>query len=549
MSIATTIPSHAAWFSLDDVTDLERRALPEYFSPGSELKTSESYKQARNFIVGMYREQPTLYLSLTECRRHLSLDVAAVMRMHQFLEHWGLINYLSQRPHASGAHDSTTVLLDGPASAAVGATAPLARPLALGCGANLSSRANAYRAASGAANGDEKEWTPEATMALLEGLEQFEERCAAHAPPPRADTPLRPRPRPRPTPTSTRIPSIPQPPRMPPRSSFLPTPSSAALSCRRRWEDVAAHVGRTPEECVRQFLRLPLEEPYQPEVGPRRPWPRSRPHPRSRPAPPLAPSPPPNPRRPLALTPSLLRLAASARRCHRPATLPACPPHRRGARRRRRRRRGGRAGRGTQWGGSDRGRNRRRRCCGERPEGGGTGDARGSAAARAAAGGRRGATDAAPLRRRRRHAAAAARGQAADGAPSLPPLTPYHPPTPTTTTTTTHLLTLTLTLTFGQVEELGGILQREREQIERARAQARPFIPPSTHPLSTAATSTTTRPLAPPAPLTPPPTHGLQVFSERLQFERRRLAPPGAPVPTHGVVAASAVPQAQPRTG
>ena len=132
--------------------------------------------------------------------------------------------------------------------------------------------------------------------------------------------------------------------------------------------------------------------------------------------------------------------------------------------------------------------------------------------------------------------------------PSLPPLTPYHPPTPTITTTT-HLLTLTLARTLGQVEELGGILQREREQIERAQAQARPFIPPSTHPLSTAATSTTTRPLAPPAPLTPPPTHGLQVFSERLQFERRRLAPPGAPVPTHGVVAASAVPQAQPRTG
>jgi hypothetical protein len=216
----TTIPSHAAWFSLDDVHDLERRALPEYFSPGSELKTSESYKQARNFIVGTYREQPTLYLSLTECRRHLSLDVAAVMRLHQFLEHWGLINYLSQRPHASGAA-GTTVLLDGPASAAVGATAPLVRPLALGCDANLSSRANAYRAAPVAANGDEKEWTPEATMALLEGLEQFDERCAAHAPPPRAaipppSPPPRPRPRPRPAPTSTRTPSIPQPPFTPP---------------------------------------------------------------------------------------------------------------------------------------------------------------------------------------------------------------------------------------------------------------------------------------------------------------------------------------------
>ena len=212
MALPTTIPSHAAWFSLDDVHDLERRALPEYFSPGSELKTSESYKQARNFIVSTYREQPTLYLSLTECRRHLSLDVAAVMRLHQFLEHWGLINYLAQKPHASGAHDGTTVLLDGPASAAVGATAPLVRPPALGCGANLPSRANVYRAAPGAANVDEKEWTPEATMALLEGLEQFEERCAAHAPRPRAATPD---PAPAPAPAQRPPPPAPAPSRKP----------------------------------------------------------------------------------------------------------------------------------------------------------------------------------------------------------------------------------------------------------------------------------------------------------------------------------------------
>ena len=237
------VPSHAAWFSLDDVHDIERRALPEYFSPGSSLKTSESYKQARNFIVGTYREQPTLYLSLTECRRHLSLDVAAVMRMHQFLEHWGVINYLSQRPHVSGAHhDCTTIMLDGPASAAVGATVPLVRSLAPGCDANLSTRENAYRAALDAANGGEKEWTAEATTALLEGLEHFEEGCAPHTSfpqPPSSSRPLQ---------SSRHLPSVPY---SPPPPALLPTPSRAALSRRCRWEDVAAHVGRTPEECVR----------------------------------------------------------------------------------------------------------------------------------------------------------------------------------------------------------------------------------------------------------------------------------------------------------
>ena len=31
------------------------------------------------------------------------IDVSAVMRLHDFLEHWGLVNYLSQRPQASSS--------------------------------------------------------------------------------------------------------------------------------------------------------------------------------------------------------------------------------------------------------------------------------------------------------------------------------------------------------------------------------------------------------------------------------------------------------------
>ena len=179
--MTTTIPSHAAWFAVDDVHDIERRALPEYFGSGTALKTSESYKQARNFIVSMYREQPSLYLSVTECRRHLALDVSAVMRLHQFLEHWGLINYLAQRPHGSGSSDGS-VVLDGPAAAAVAATAPHVRLSLTPGGSGLSTRPNLYSTA--AANGsagssatstapaEEKEWSNESVLALLEGIEQ-----------------------------------------------------------------------------------------------------------------------------------------------------------------------------------------------------------------------------------------------------------------------------------------------------------------------------------------------------------------------------------------
>uniref|UniRef100_A0A1A9WM73 SWIRM domain-containing protein n=1 Tax=Glossina brevipalpis TaxID=37001 RepID=A0A1A9WM73_9MUSC len=36
---------------------------------------------------------PTEYLTNTACRRNLAGDVCAIMRVHAFLEQWGLINY------------------------------------------------------------------------------------------------------------------------------------------------------------------------------------------------------------------------------------------------------------------------------------------------------------------------------------------------------------------------------------------------------------------------------------------------------------------------
>ena len=180
--MAVSIPSHTAWFDDTDVHEIERKALPEWFQPGSLLKTPKTYIQARNFIVNMYREQPSLYLTVTECRRHISVDVSAVMRLHDFLEHWGLINYLSQRPQASSSRSGGAVVLDGPAGAAVAATAPLARSSLTPRSISLSTRANLYAAVAASGSGaaaEDKEWSNESILALLEGLEQFEDRCAA----------------------------------------------------------------------------------------------------------------------------------------------------------------------------------------------------------------------------------------------------------------------------------------------------------------------------------------------------------------------------------
>ena len=44
-------------------------------------------------MIDTYRLNPTEYLTSTACRRNLAGDVCAVVRVHAFLEQWGLINY------------------------------------------------------------------------------------------------------------------------------------------------------------------------------------------------------------------------------------------------------------------------------------------------------------------------------------------------------------------------------------------------------------------------------------------------------------------------
>ncbi|KIK69620.1 hypothetical protein GYMLUDRAFT_513465 [Collybiopsis luxurians FD-317 M1] len=87
------IPSYSAWFDLSKIHPVERRALPEFFNSRNRSKTPAIYKDYRDFMINTYRLRPTEYLTLTACRRNLAGDVCAIMRVHAFLEQWGLINY------------------------------------------------------------------------------------------------------------------------------------------------------------------------------------------------------------------------------------------------------------------------------------------------------------------------------------------------------------------------------------------------------------------------------------------------------------------------
>lgn len=87
------IPSYSAWFDMSKIHPVERRALPEFFNSRNRSKTPSIYKDYRDFMINTYRLRPTEYLTVTACRRNLAGDVCAIMRVHAFLEQWGLINY------------------------------------------------------------------------------------------------------------------------------------------------------------------------------------------------------------------------------------------------------------------------------------------------------------------------------------------------------------------------------------------------------------------------------------------------------------------------
>ena len=90
---AIILPSYSTWFDMHTIHAIEKKALAEFFNGRNRSKTPAVYKDYRDFMVNTYRLNPIEYLTVTACRRNLAGDVCAIMRVHSFLEQWGLINY------------------------------------------------------------------------------------------------------------------------------------------------------------------------------------------------------------------------------------------------------------------------------------------------------------------------------------------------------------------------------------------------------------------------------------------------------------------------
>nr|NVI75820.1 moira [Cucujiformia] len=231
---------YSAWFDYNSIHEVEKRALPEFFNGKNKSKTPEIYLAYRNFMVDTYRLNPTEYITSTACRRNLAGDVCAIMRVHAFLEQWGLINYqvdTDSRPTPMGPPPTSHfhILSDTPSGlqpvnppktpqpSAAKTLLDLDRTIDLkktesaepisSFGLKLDQYAKkpaALRNKSAASL--TRDWTEQETLLLLEGLEMYKDD----------------------------------------------------------WNKVCEHVGsRTQDECILHFLRLPIEDPYleDPEAG------------------------------------------------------------------------------------------------------------------------------------------------------------------------------------------------------------------------------------------------------------------------------------------
>ena len=59
------IPKASRWYKIDEIHDIEMHSLPEFFKGKYASKTPEIYKEYRNYIINLYRENPSSYLTAT----------------------------------------------------------------------------------------------------------------------------------------------------------------------------------------------------------------------------------------------------------------------------------------------------------------------------------------------------------------------------------------------------------------------------------------------------------------------------------------------------
>jgi hypothetical protein len=161
-----------SWYERNGISAVERRYLPEVLhcqlfgsSPSSSVsqinpQRAQSYLMIRNYILDLYTQNPSVYLSATECRQKIAGDVSVIVRVHEFLDVFGLINYSPKiRPHSRP-----------PKSSAFYSSYPTHRDIVKHCETltqTISASQHPSQGRSVSCNGQSSPWTPALDQQLL----------------------------------------------------------------------------------------------------------------------------------------------------------------------------------------------------------------------------------------------------------------------------------------------------------------------------------------------------------------------------------------------
>lgn len=253
------VPSYSAWFDYNCIHSVERRALPEFFNFKNKSKTPEIYIAYRNFMIDTYRLNPTEYLTFTACRRNLAGDVCAIMRVHAFLEQWGLINYQvnpAMRPTPMGPPSTCHfhVLVDTPSGL---------KPFELNAKPKTQANCQPQQAANAPGNATPTSGMQNQSQPPASGQAQPDNNGTSTVEPKKAikkDLASI-------TENGLKIDQYAKRHRGNQHREWEESETLALLEglemYRDDWNKVCEHVGsRTQDECILHFLRLPIEDPY-----------------------------------------------------------------------------------------------------------------------------------------------------------------------------------------------------------------------------------------------------------------------------------------------
>ena len=88
------------WYKTDGISDLERTVLPEWFNNSASHRTPETYKKSRETILRMSHKMGNRYVTRTMVRRAVPGDAGSLLRLHDFLSSYAMINEDAQNDSA-----------------------------------------------------------------------------------------------------------------------------------------------------------------------------------------------------------------------------------------------------------------------------------------------------------------------------------------------------------------------------------------------------------------------------------------------------------------